>query len=218
MLLSRPAPVPSSYPHLKRSVPSTSSNPPQLPPIKTVSAPLPPTRESGDGKEVREKEKEKEKKKEKGKLTEQWGPPPLIIVRDQEQLIRGSLLGEVSHLFPLYTSYLLLSSSYGSPVPSWPSSPAHLAHHSTRSDDPFPIFPLLQGGFARVYGATEPSGTKVALKVIAKEQLKSSSNKTKVRFLSSPPQLDGGIANGHFERNSCSPKSRFINLWIIRTW
>ncbi|KAM0748225.1 Pkinase-domain-containing protein [Meredithblackwellia eburnea MCA 4105] len=39
---------------------------------------------------------------------------------------------------------------------------------------------LGEGGFARVYVATEPSGSRKALKVISKEQLKSSKNKTKL--------------------------------------
>lgn len=41
---------------------------------------------------------------------------------------------------------------------------------------------IRQGGFARVYLSTEPDGiTTKALKVIAKEQLKSTKNKSKVR-------------------------------------
>lgn len=40
-----------------------------------------------------------------------------------------------------------------------------------------------QGGFARVYLCTEPDGiTNKALKVIDKQQLKSSKTKAKVRF------------------------------------
>lgn len=45
---------------------------------------------------------------------------------------------------------------------------------------------LSQGGFARVYLSTEPDGvTTKALKVIAKEQLKSTKNKSKVSHISS---------------------------------
>ncbi|ORY92413.1 hypothetical protein BCR35DRAFT_297802 [Leucosporidium creatinivorum] len=70
-------------------------------------------------------------KSDKGKLTEQWGPPPNLIRRDNDWLQRGQLLGE--------------------------------------------------GGFARVYLSTEPDGvTTKALKVIAKEQLKSTKNKSKL--------------------------------------
>ena len=39
-----------------------------------------------------------------------------------------------------------------------------------------------QGGFARVYLALESDGAAKAVKVIAKEQLKSTKTKTKVRF------------------------------------
>lgn len=70
-----------------------------------------------------------------GKLTQQYGEPPLIITRDRGNtgslLHRGALLGE--------------------------------------------------GGFARVYGATEATdGTAKALKVISKEQLKTTKNRGKL--------------------------------------
>jgi hypothetical protein len=58
--------------------------------------------------------------------------------------------------------------------------------------DPRPVvcvFSTLQGGFARVYLATEPDGiTYKALKVVDKQQLKSTKTKSKVRlfFLISP--------------------------------
>ncbi|GAA5884164.1 hypothetical protein JCM16303_005950 [Sporobolomyces ruberrimus] len=72
-----------------------------------------------------------EKKKDRSKLTEQWGPPPEQIRRDNEWLQRGQLLGE--------------------------------------------------GGFARVYLCTEPDGiTNKALKVIDKQQLKSTKTKAKL--------------------------------------
>jgi len=53
----------------------------------------PPTAAQGAVEPVKE-----DKKKDRSKLTEQWGPPPDQIRRDNEWLQRGQLLGEVSPL------------------------------------------------------------------------------------------------------------------------
>lgn len=97
-----------------------------------------------------------EKKKDRSKLTEQWGPPPEQIRRDNEWLQRGQLLGEVRLSPPVYLCC---------------------------SREKAQLYRDLQGGFARVYLCTEPDGiTNKALKVIDKQQLKSTKTKAKVSF------------------------------------
>lgn len=65
---------------LKQST-TTRTAPPALPP-PPPAAPTPVTNDKP--------------KSDKGKLTEQWGPPPNLIRRDNDWLQRGQLLGEVS--------------------------------------------------------------------------------------------------------------------------
>ena len=55
-----------------------------------------------------------------------------------------------------------------------------LTQHSSRNANHQITPSPPQGGFARVYLATEPDGKLKALKVVAKEQLKSTKNKSKV--------------------------------------
>lgn len=139
----------ASRPHKQssssRTALSAAAQPPA--PAAAIAPPPPPAAPAASDKP----------KSDKGKLTEQWGPPPNLIRRDNDWLQRGQLLGEVS------------SRTTG--------TRRRRDAHSTRS--------FQQGGFARVYLSTEPDGvTTKALKVIAKEQLKSTKNKSKVSLLS----------------------------------
>lgn len=99
-------------------------------------------------------QKDKEKEKARSKLSEQWADPPKRVRREDVWLDRRHLLGEVSAL-------------------SFPHSPpvrTELISSMT-----------WQGGFARVYLCIEPDGVShKALKVIDKQQLKSTKTKSKV--------------------------------------
>lgn len=104
--LSRPA-LPrsaSSTRPLQSIQPSQAMRDPTAPPqqindkINRPSTSNPPTRSSSaqpPQAQTAEPVKE-EKKKDRSKLTEQWGPPPDQIRRDNEWLQRGQLLGEVN--------------------------------------------------------------------------------------------------------------------------
>lgn len=128
-------------------------------------------------------------KTDKGKLTEQWGPPPDQIRRDKEWLERGALLGEVSTV-------------------------------QSRKEEQLtqPRLHLAQGGFARVYLATEPSGEVKALKVIAKEQLKSTKNKSKVSPDPLRPRCRPSPAlTASTSLRSCLERSRSTRPWPTPT-